>query len=324
MNSCQNVALIGYGYWGQKLYQYLKADPHFNLRYVFFPSLKQYSHELIQKKFGKEFISEIDLIWQDQNVPSVIIATPIESHFDLVLMALLHKKHVLVEKPLTVTADQAQKLYQEAHFKGVNLETEYTYTYSKALAFIKTLVDQGKIGKIESISIELKQLGRFLSSDVYLLLGSHALSILSLFLPLSELDFFSKPLITRNNLVTAAMINFQDKNKVRGYIEINLHSPWREKKLVIYGRKGTVIYNPLEKEAVKFTLYNSDNAGMAKDIAEKAEAFVFDESHNIKYALENFYEVILKRKKPNLTKALLINQILDNLRPVLSGNMSMQ
>ena len=91
-----DIALIGYGYWGKKLYQYLKQDQRFCLRYVHFPSLKGLELQAIQKTYGKEFIPDVDTLWQDSSVRNVIIATPIHTHYSVALDALVHKKNILV------------------------------------------------------------------------------------------------------------------------------------------------------------------------------------------------------------------------------------
>src|SRR5690606_5016628 len=55
----------------------------------------------------------------DPEVHAVAIATPVASHFDLALAALQAGKHVLVEKPLTATAEQASRLVDEADRRGL-------------------------------------------------------------------------------------------------------------------------------------------------------------------------------------------------------------
>ena len=60
--SKKKVALIGYGYWGQKLYKYLRESEDFDVQYVFFRSLVSLSPENIKEKYGSEFVSTIDPI----------------------------------------------------------------------------------------------------------------------------------------------------------------------------------------------------------------------------------------------------------------------
>lgn len=312
-----NTALIGYGYWGKLLYKYLEQSEGFNLSYVYFPSLKKYDRESISSKYGSEFTSDINEIWNDESVQNVIIATPIDTHYEVVKMALTNNKNVLVEKPLTENSSDAKELADLAQVKGRLLETEYTYTYSAALHYAKKMINKGAIGRIQCISLCFKQLGRFLPYDVYSLLGSHALSILNLFIPLSKISFSPFPLISTNNVVTGALIHFHSEaNHCTGHIEVQLHSPQREKIISIYGEEGTIVYDPCSKDVLTTTFYNrAKNAGgIGKDIRNRHEVLHFDEAHNLRNALDNFYSVVTGNKKSNINSAVEISSILGSLR----------
>lgn len=310
-----NIALIGYGYWGKKIYGYLKENDNFNLSYVFFPSLKNYDNESINQKFGKEFRSDIEKIWKDRKVSNVIIASPIDTHFEVASCALSHSKNILVEKPLTTKAKDANDLAEMARQQNLILETEYTYTYSAALNFAKKMVEEGVVGQIQSIFISLKQLGRFLPYDVYFLLGSHALSILDLFIPLDEFTFNAFPMMTTNGIVTSALIQFNsEKMRCRGHIDVSLHCPKRDKKVTIFGEKGTITYTPEEKDALTLTLYKRSNSLSGQDLIERNECFQFDENHNLRNALENFHCLIKNNKECNIDRAVAINSVLESLR----------
>ena len=59
--------------------------------------------------------SSYDEVLADPGVAAVAIATPAATHFDLVRSALEAGKHVMVEKPLTPSAAEAEKLAALAH-----------------------------------------------------------------------------------------------------------------------------------------------------------------------------------------------------------------
>jgi len=52
----EKIALIGYGYWGKKLYGYLKESLYFDLVYVHFRSLKNLDEAALHEKYGKELV----------------------------------------------------------------------------------------------------------------------------------------------------------------------------------------------------------------------------------------------------------------------------
>lgn len=310
-----NIALIGYGYWGKKIYGYLKNSDEFNLCYVFAPSFKTYAKKRLSQELGKEFIGDINHIWNDAKVDNVIIATPIDTHFDVACEALTHSKNILIEKPLAMTMNEAERLAKLARAKGRIIETEFTYTYSKALAKAKDLVLQGVIGQVRSLEISFKQLGRFLPYDVYLLLASHALSILDMFFSIEKCLFSASALMEVNKVVTSALITFRSRDKnCRGFIDISLHCPQRVKKTTIFGENGTITYAPDAEAALSVTLYKKDNALLAKDLIQDNRSFKFDESNNLKNALENFHNVLSGKEPCNIARSLSVNKVLKSVR----------
>lgn len=311
----ENVALIGYGYWGKKLYEYLKESELFSLSYVYFPSLQRYDMSFIHRKYGHEFVNSIKKIWEDKSVPNVVIATPINTHYAVVRDALSHSKNVLVEKPLATKLNDAVAVVETARQRNLILMTEYTYTFSHALQLARQLVQEGMIGSIKSIYITFKQLGRFLAYDVFDLLGTHALSILDLFLPLGKLSFHFQPVMWTGGLVTGGLICFESKElECRGYIDVNLHCPVREKKVIIYGEKGTIIYNPDSKDTLTLTQYTRTASHKREDVVKENKAFYFNESHNIKNALQAFHETMKSHHDDNSKCAVAIMSILERLR----------
>jgi predicted dehydrogenase/threonine dehydrogenase-like Zn-dependent dehydrogenase len=63
------------------------------------------------KKFGfEESVTDPELIFSDPDIDAVIITTPHHTHARLVLAALAAKKHVFVEKPLCLTAEELQQI----------------------------------------------------------------------------------------------------------------------------------------------------------------------------------------------------------------------
>jgi len=82
-------------------------------------------------------------------VDAVSICTPNNTHADLSIQALETGKHVLCEKPLSDTVENAERMVAcaEAHPELVNM-IGFCYRGIPAIAYMKHLIDEGKIGKI--------------------------------------------------------------------------------------------------------------------------------------------------------------------------------
>ncbi|MBP7653672.1 Gfo/Idh/MocA family oxidoreductase [Candidatus Dependentiae bacterium] len=306
-----NVALIGYGYWGKKYYNYLKKSEYFNLCFVFAPSFEKIrSLENPEKKF----ISDIETILNNEDIPNVIIATPINTHYEIALKMLEHSKNILIEKPITMRLKEALELNRISSEKNKIIETDYTYTYSAALDYVKKLIEKKHIGNIQSIEISLNQLGRFLPYNIYYLLGSHALSILDLFLPIDECVFSPIPLMKNNDIVTSSVVTFySSKHNCSGVMNLNLHSPIREKKIIIYGEKGTIYYTPLEKKVITITEYYRTEALTETELIKATKFYEFDENNNLNLALKNFHSVLHGKNSSNIKRSLSITGVLEKL-----------
>ena len=102
-----NIAVIGAGHLGEFHIKLLKSSKLFNLIGFFDPN-KLRVKEIIDK-YNINFI-EIDKI--SSLVDAVIISTPTSFHYETAVKFLNNKKHVFVEKPITSTIEQANKLIE--------------------------------------------------------------------------------------------------------------------------------------------------------------------------------------------------------------------
>lgn len=291
-----NITLIGYGYWGSKLYCYLKESKHFNLKYVY----------ALSKKDCPEYTGDINEIWQDKEVTAAAVATPIDTHYRVVKEALRQGKHVFSEKPLALKTKECLELKRLAEQQGLVLAVEYTWTFSKGLKKAQKV----DIGGIEAIEMEIKHLGRFLKWNVYWLLGSHLLSILDMFVPLKTLKFEKVDLLCDRGLAETGMILFKNEN-IKGRISISTNYPEKEVRVVIYGTKGTIIYEPQARKSLRVGWYKKTEGLLSQDLLTKTKAYSFDEMNNLKYSVEYFYQVLKGKAKTNIDRAIEITKVLE-------------
>lgn len=297
-----DIALIGYGYWGQRLYRYLKSNENFFVKYVFGRSLKE----------DKEFTSDINKIWQDKDIRAVVIATPIDTHYSVIKEALLCNKNVLCEKPLALRTEEILELKTISEQKNLLLLTEFTYTFSKSLEKAKRIIDDGLIGEIESVQLSLKYAGRFLKYDVYWLLASHLLSILDMFIPLEKLNFNKVDFIKHNGRAETGLLLFKSE-KVSGEMTVSLNYPDRAAKVTIYGEKGTLIYTALSQPSLSISWYNRTEGILSDELVTKKEFYFFDEGNNLKYAVEYFHKALEGSANSNIDTAIKVTKILEML-----------
>jgi predicted dehydrogenase len=90
--------------------------------------------------------SDIAAACCDAEVDAVVIATPNFTHAEIAIAAAAAGKHVLCEKPLGTSADQARAMYEAARDAGVVHMTAFTYRFAPSMRYLKHLLESGALG----------------------------------------------------------------------------------------------------------------------------------------------------------------------------------
>lgn len=288
-------SLIGCGYWGSKLQRYIEENKNFYLKYV------------CNSKF------DLSKVWRDKQVQVVIVATPNATHYQIVKEALIAGKHVLSEKPLALKTSQCLEMKKIAEDSDLKLHVEYTYTFSKSIKKAVEWVHKGKIGKLLSMEMSTKHLGRFGGGSVYWLLGSHMLAVLDMFVPLQDLKFRRKNMVLHKNQVETGIILFE--GVIAGQIFVSLNHPFKEAKIIIYGENGTIIYNPRDQPIpLRLMKYERLRWTVGSKLPKQTETYIADEGNNLRLAIKSFYNVLGGKEESNIARAVLVTKILEDLR----------
>ncbi|MGJ1242842.1 MULTISPECIES: Gfo/Idh/MocA family protein [Sphingobacterium] len=106
----------------------------------------------------------------DDRMNFVSIVTPNFAHFEPAMMALEHGFHVVLEKPMTLTTEQAELLQQKVAETGLILCVTYTYSAYPMVKQARHLVKEGQLGSIRKIMVEYPQgwLSKMIENDLSL------------------------------------------------------------------------------------------------------------------------------------------------------------
>ena len=100
------------------------------------------------ERFGLADVERAEVLFAMPDVQLVYIATPPFLHYEQARAALRAGKHVIVEKPLAVTMEQADELVSLARDSGVLLVTNLMQRYNPLFRQIKALVDSKLLGDV--------------------------------------------------------------------------------------------------------------------------------------------------------------------------------
>lgn len=100
----------------------------------------------------KSFDSVVELLADDE-IELVVINTPTSTHYEFALKAIQANKHILVEKPFTVTSKEAKHLFEEAKKRSLNILPFQNRRYDSDFLTVKNILDSGKLGKLIEVYI---------------------------------------------------------------------------------------------------------------------------------------------------------------------------
>jgi predicted dehydrogenase len=142
------VGVVGCGNWGSKHVRVLSSLPEVRQVVVIDSNPSRLAHVTCSFPKARGFK---DLESALPHVSALVIATPPLTHYELALTALRHGKHVLVEKPMTQSTDEAVQLLNEARRSSCVLMTGHTLLFNPAVNELQSHLSQGNLGRICSV-----------------------------------------------------------------------------------------------------------------------------------------------------------------------------
>ncbi len=240
-------AVIGWGYWGPKIARNLDSLPHASVTLV--ADLDARRLASLQQPWTRT-TTQIEEVFRS-DVDAVVIATPVRTHYRLAKEALLHGKHVLVEKPLTASVAEAEELVALARELDLILMVGHTFEYSPAVNELRKLVQSGALGKIYSIEAERVNLGLF-RNDINVIwdLAPHDISILLYLLGKQpESVRVQAHAHLQPGIQDVAHLDLDFSDGMSAHIHISWLHPCKIRRVTIIGDARMVVYddtNPAE------------------------------------------------------------------------------
>lgn len=150
MSAPVRIAMVGLGWWGQKMLSVLQAAPHeITVIRAVEPNLDSVA-ELCRAK-NLPVSADIADALNDPEVDAVVLATPHALHEAQIEQAAAAGKHVFCEKPLALTRSGAEKAVAQCREAGVQLGMGHERRFEPPMAKLLDLADSGRLGRIQQI-----------------------------------------------------------------------------------------------------------------------------------------------------------------------------
>ncbi|MFA5534201.1 MAG: Gfo/Idh/MocA family oxidoreductase [Mariniphaga sp.] len=127
------------------------------------PAISRSSGRLYYLPDHRVYESYQEMLEKESNLPEgermdfVTIVTPNFLHFDPAMKALERGFHVVIDKPITYTLDEALKLKKKLDETGLVLALTHTYSGYPAVKHARKMVADGEFGKIRKVFVEYPQ-----------------------------------------------------------------------------------------------------------------------------------------------------------------------
>ncbi|RLC64365.1 MAG: gfo/Idh/MocA family oxidoreductase [Chloroflexi bacterium] len=236
------VACIGAGQWGKNL---IRCFLTLGALHAVCDTDYSRLEELSRLYPGVRFTDCWYEVMEDREVKGVVIATPSQTHFDIAMEALRAGKDVLVEKPMTLSTGDGERLVAEARSRKKVLMVGHVMRYHPAIDRIKLIMDSGQLGELYMIYSSRLNFGRFRKvENVLWSFAPHDISI-TLYLAGAMPERFS---IFGTSKLTAdiedsVMVQLGFPNGIDAQLHLSWLHPYKEQKLIVMGKKGVIVFD---------------------------------------------------------------------------------
>jgi len=183
----------------------------------------------------------------DESPDAVVIATPTSTHHAIALAALERGIHVLCEKPLALTAAEAQEMAMVASERGVVLAVGHVFLFNAGIRRLKELLEAGELGRVRYLSARRTNLGP-IRSDASCVwdLASHDLAILDYLLDTRPISVSAVGgTFLRPGIEDTAFISLRYPGDTLANVLVSWLDPKKVRELTVVGDHAMVTWDDL-------------------------------------------------------------------------------
>jgi predicted dehydrogenase len=250
------VAVVGYGYWGPNLARNLAEAA--GSRLVAICDSRPEQRDLARTHHPTtRIVADVEDVIAAGDVDAVVLATPLATHADLAVRAFAAGKHVLVEKPLAGTVDDARRIVEAAAAAGRTLMVDHTFVYLGAVQKIGDLIRSGELGELYYIDSVRVNLGLFRrDASVIWDLAVHDLSIMAHWVDVEPVAVSCIGVSHVAGLPEdMAYLTLHYPGSLIGHAHVNWLSPIKVRRMLVAGSEKTIVFDDLSTDE-KIRLYS--------------------------------------------------------------------
>ena len=246
-----NVAQVGCGHWGRNLIRVMSNLEGAQVSLVIDNSPE--AQDYVRKSYpGVRVEPNDECLFNNPAIDAVVVATPASDHYRAARLALMADKHVFVETPLALSAEDAQVLVSLAQVRELSLMAGHTLVYSPAVREAKELIDSGSLGDIHCIYSRRLNLGKA-RGDVNALwdLASHDVSVINYWTGTEPIQCGAVGAgLIQPHLEAVAFLNMTFQAGLIANVHLSWLAPHRVREMTVVGSEKILVFDDVSSQAV--------------------------------------------------------------------------
>ena len=265
------VAVVGAGNWGRHLVRNFAGLPDAALRYICDRDAKT-QHTMAALYPQATVTDDLQQVLADPGVDAVVIAVDVPLHYRLAKAAIEAGKHTYVEKPLTLSSVEAQKLVELADARGVKLMVGHLLEYHPAVTYMKEMVGKGAAGQPLYLYFQRVNLGVVRQTEnVWWSLAPHDISVACYIFDAEPVSVAaSGQAYLQKGIEDVVFANLKFADGRMAHIHVSWLDPHKIRKVTLVGSQKMVVFDDMEATE-KLRIYDK-GAEVRTNVDNYAEA----------------------------------------------------
>jgi predicted dehydrogenase len=240
-----SVAVVGAGYWGRNHVRTFASLPGSRLAWVCDTDARALDRVGAVSGEARRTGSVEELL-ADDGLEAVVIATPARLHEELALAFLGSGRHVLVEKPMALGIEGAERLVACARERGRILMVGHLMVYHPAIGMIRRMIADGELGSVHYLYSQRVNLGTARTDENALwCFGPHDLSIIRELFPDARPTSVAARghCYLRSPVEDVVFMNIAFEGGMMAHVQLSWLDPHKARKMTIVGSRRMVTFD---------------------------------------------------------------------------------
>jgi predicted dehydrogenase len=322
-----HVGVVGLGYWGPNLARNFDALAGSELAWCC--DGRKAAQERFAPLFPRaRFTGDLGDLLADPGLDAVVVATPVPSHAELAIQVLEAGKHCFVEKPLALTAADAERVLAAQRRSGRTLMVGHLLEYHPGVRQLKQIVDSGELGQVQYIYSNRLNLGKLRADENALWsLGAHDVSVL-LHLAGEEPNELAAQgeSYVRPGVEDVVFCFMRFPSGLTAHMHLSWLDPHKERRFTVVGSSRMATFDDMDPER-KLTIYDkgfdaNGNGGKWGEYVARSGNIYSPPTPNVeplRLECEHFIECIRSQTTPRSDgeSGLRVVRVLEGLQSAL-------